>query len=277
MIYSGIGIIDSARYSNEYNDLIDYAIANGICIPSSGQQVLQNQLLLDLKSTGVWDELDVFYIFATDACQNFALLNWKDPGVNTASPQTAGPGPNLFPNFITNQGFQGQQLGFQVNWISTPYNARYGTNFQVNDGSMFVWTFNNQSNNTMGDVGLDTGGPLGNTWGSINPRNASGNAEFNLLDFTNPKSTAAVAASDGLSQISRTSGSSITFYKNGTSLGNFNTTAETVNVDLYLNFLRAQFSAGYSLRTVSGGGMGSALTTQADDLYTAFSDYMSSI
>jgi hypothetical protein len=276
MIYSGIGIIDSARYSNEYNDLIDYAIANGICIPSSGQQVLQNQLLLGLKSTGVWDELDVLYVFATDACQNFALLNWKEPGVNTASPQTEGPGPNLFPNFITNQGFQGQQLGSQVNWISTPYNARYGTNFQVNDGSMFVWTFNNQSNNVMSDIGLDTGS-FGSTWGSINPRTGLGNAEFNLLDFTFPISSTSVAASNGLSQVSRTSGSSITFYKNGTSLGNFNTTAETVNVDLYLNFLRGAFASRYSLRTVSGGGMGSALTTQADDLYTAFSTYMNSI
>ena len=84
----------------DYDALKVYAAAQGYSLPSAGQQILQENLVKDLKTAGVWDKLDVFYVFATDGDSDYATLNYASPSnfqllkVNS-------------PTFTTNQGFAG--------------------------------------------------------------------------------------------------------------------------------------------------------------------------
>jgi hypothetical protein len=92
-------------FDADYQAVLDYATTQGYTLPSSGQQALQNQLVVDLKNAGVWSKLDTFAVFATDAedspgsgTSNFALIDWKRLSLYTAFNS---------PTFTTNEGFQG--------------------------------------------------------------------------------------------------------------------------------------------------------------------------
>ena len=87
-------------FDADYQAVLDRASSLGYTAPSASQQTLQNTLVTDLKTAGVWDKLDLFYVFATDGDSNFATLNWKTP----ASFQTTKVNS---PTFHLNQGFQG--------------------------------------------------------------------------------------------------------------------------------------------------------------------------
>lgn len=88
--YWGVGRDNAIGWGNVYKDLgvstdaDDQAVltkANdlGYNAPSSAQQELQNTLVKDLKSAGIWDKLDLFYCFATDGDSDYSTINWKDP------------------------------------------------------------------------------------------------------------------------------------------------------------------------------------------------------
>ena len=66
-----------ASFDATYQAILDYATAQGYTLPSDSQKLLQNQLVVDLKASGVWLKLDTFANFATDGSSNFALIDWK--------------------------------------------------------------------------------------------------------------------------------------------------------------------------------------------------------
>jgi hypothetical protein len=61
----------------DYQAVLDYATTQGYTLPSASQQLLQNQLVVDLKAGGIWSKLDTFAVFATDGDSDFALIDWK--------------------------------------------------------------------------------------------------------------------------------------------------------------------------------------------------------
>ena len=63
----------------DYQAVLDEATLLGYTLPSSGQQTIQNQFVLDLKSAGIWSQLDLLYVMATDGDSNYSLLNWVSP------------------------------------------------------------------------------------------------------------------------------------------------------------------------------------------------------
>lgn len=73
----------------EYNAVISHASSEGYTAPSSDHQVLQNQLVADLKSNGIWDKLDAFYSLAGSGDMDFSLINWKSPGTYTKTINSA--------------------------------------------------------------------------------------------------------------------------------------------------------------------------------------------
>jgi hypothetical protein len=98
--------------NTEYRAVLDYAILQGYTLPSVEVQATQNQLLSDLKSTGIWNKLDAFYLFASDASLPFATINWKDTSKwqATTSSLTAV-------SFVERQGIRGTggSLNFGIN------------------------------------------------------------------------------------------------------------------------------------------------------------------
>jgi hypothetical protein len=62
MPFVGIGVgVGRQRFAQggggfdaDYQAVLDYATTQGYTLPSSGQQTLQNQLVVDLKDGGIW-------------------------------------------------------------------------------------------------------------------------------------------------------------------------------------------------------------------------------
>src|SRR6056297_1810555 len=102
MLGNGIGIPFQRKvgggFDPDYQAILDYATTEGYTLPSAGQQTLQNQLVVDLKTAGVWSKLDAFSVFATDGDSDFALIDWIRLITQTAVNS---------PTFTTNQGYQG--------------------------------------------------------------------------------------------------------------------------------------------------------------------------
>jgi len=124
----------------DYQAVLDRGTALGYTLPSPSQQVLQETLIADLKTAGVWDKLDVFYVFATDGDSDYATLNWKSP----SSFQTTKVNS---PTFTTNQGYQGDGSS---SYLDTNFIASAGTNNRTqNDGHISAYV-NVLSTNSVG-------------------------------------------------------------------------------------------------------------------------------
>lgn len=131
MIRANIGIFNQGgvSFDADYQSVLDYANTQGYTLPSASQQTLQNQLILDLKTAGVWSKLDIFYVFATDGDSDFASINWKDPN-NYKVTQVNSP------TFTPNEGFEsdGTSAYLDTNWnLSTDT-----VNYQQDDAGIFI-------------------------------------------------------------------------------------------------------------------------------------------
>jgi hypothetical protein len=109
-------------FDADYQAVLDYAATQGYTLPSAAQQTLQNTLVEDLKTAGVWSKLDTFAIFATDGDSDFALIDWKRLTDYTAVNS---------PTFTIN-------VGFNTNGTSSYINANYNpstsaVNYLLND------------------------------------------------------------------------------------------------------------------------------------------------
>jgi hypothetical protein len=142
MIGIGIGINKTIFTSSgggggfdaDYQAVLNYATTQGYTLPSSGQQILQNQLVVDLKDGAVWSDLDLFYVFATDGDEDFATINWKDVNNFEATKINS-------PNFTTNVGFNSDGTS---SYLNTNYNVSTdSSNFQLLSNSLHYYVANN--------------------------------------------------------------------------------------------------------------------------------------
>jgi hypothetical protein len=120
--YSNIISVTTLAFDTDYQAVLNYATSQSYTLPSASQQILQNQLVLDLKAGGIWSKLDTFAVFATDGNSDFALIDWKRLSQYTAVNS---------PTFTSNEGFQGNGTS---SYIDTNYNPlTSGVNFTLND------------------------------------------------------------------------------------------------------------------------------------------------
>ena len=139
-MFVGVGIwIGRARYGSggtggafdaDYQAVLDYATTQGYTLPSTSQQELQNQLVVDLKNGGYWDGLDSFSMFATDGNSDFALIDWIRLTDYTAVNS---------PTFTTNQGFLGNGTSSYLDTNFVP--ATDGNNFTLNDAGITFYMY----------------------------------------------------------------------------------------------------------------------------------------
>lgn len=80
---NGQFIIDSykfgASYESEYQAVLDEATTQGYTLPSTADQITQNQIVADLKSAGVWSSLDALFWFKGSGDADFKKINWVTP------------------------------------------------------------------------------------------------------------------------------------------------------------------------------------------------------
>jgi hypothetical protein len=260
-------VINSAapiEYDESYQDILDRATTLGYSLPSEEQKVKQNNFVIALKNLGIWDDLDILYVFATDGDSDFATLNWKAPASFQASKVSS-------PTFTANQGFtgNGSSAYLDTGWAPDPD----GVNYTQNDACGFVYVNNSIAesqkyaygalNNTPSAFGLTAIIPYAptNTYGAyVNGFGVSG-ANSNSKGFYS----------------AHRNGGQITGYKNAVQIA----TAAIVSNGLTTNdvaVLAGRGDAGaasHSSYQVGVFGMGANISESS--LYTAWNDYFTSL
>ncbi len=127
------GIVTPGLFDADYQAILDYATTQGYTLPSASQQLLQEQLIIDLKTAGIWNKLDTFAVFATDGDLDFALIDWIRLSQYTAINS---------PTFTTNEGFTGNGTS---SYLDLNYDPTVdGVNYTIDDAAwgQYVFTLN---------------------------------------------------------------------------------------------------------------------------------------
>jgi hypothetical protein len=140
-IYYEFGAI--INYEPEYEAILQYAISNGYTTPKRNQNFLNNKKIKQLKSEGIFTELDILYNFKQQSgLEDFCKINWVNPGVYNATQSTL-----LMPTFEPDKGFKGtNSTYFFTNYIPS-VNA---SNALLNDMAVIFKTYDEVSGAVFG-------------------------------------------------------------------------------------------------------------------------------
>jgi hypothetical protein len=163
---------NSPAFDSSYVSILNYASSQNYSLPSSNQQILQNNLVVELKNSDIWNKLDVLWVYATDAGSDFARINWKNPGSHTDSLINN-------PEFISNQGFKGNGTNSYINHNWNPVTD--GVNFKTNDASIMVWAYALSGNSWFTGIASTTRQGFNNVTSRAQRINSSSN--FNETAF----------------------------------------------------------------------------------------------
>lgn len=134
--------VDNYEYHSSYQALLDQAQTDGVSVPSLRYRKLQDQLVRQLVSDGIWSLMDNLYFFANgDGSQDFALYNVVNPTGTKATLSSAAP------TFDASEGFTGNSSTTTFIHTSKKTNDQTGNyifydNNSVNTGSFGAWTYN---------------------------------------------------------------------------------------------------------------------------------------
>jgi hypothetical protein len=128
---SGSGVADSnVIYIYDFNYKEVYTSGYGTP-PTLAISKLQNKLLVDLKTAGVWAKLDSLFVFAGDGDFDFASVDWK----------LLQQGTNNSTTYSTNQGITANSIVSA--YFDTNFNPSVaGTNYTQNNASRYAYVKN---------------------------------------------------------------------------------------------------------------------------------------
>ena len=248
IVSSGGGGFDS-----DYQAVLDYATTQGYTLPSAGQQILQNQLVLDLKTGGIWSKLDTFAVFATDGSSNFALIDWKRLTTYTAVNS---------PTFTSNGGFAGNGL---TSYISTNFNpATSGVNYTLNNAGRSFWVDNRTI--LTGDSWEGLANSLGN-------KTVNSNSAVQRINSTNSLNSAVAWNMDEFHSINRTSSTNVELFTNTTQYSRTQTSVAIVSE----NQLIGRANPAYNSSRFRFYAMGGSLVSENTSFYNAINTYITSL
>jgi len=213
----------------------------------------QNRLMLELKSSGVWDKLDILFVFATNATNGAdALVEWK----------SGFPNANLMGtvNFNANQGFT---IG-GASYIETIYDPTiYGTNYTLNNASRYFFPYE------------ITGGPMDGTSTLRNSMRVGGNPTDNYINQGLVPIVVPFVYTTTIEpkSIHRTSATDVRLY-NGTTFENRTALSTALASDVQL-IGSADGVIGDHI--VSGYAMGASMVDENTAFIAAWNTYITSI
>jgi hypothetical protein len=263
--YVVIGVQSNTTYyyrvrasdDTDYQEIINYATTQGYTLPSLIQQEKQNKLLINLKLSGIWDKLDTFAVFATDAedspssgTSDFALIDWKRLTQYTAVNS---------PTFTTNGGFNGNGTS---SYIDTNYNpSTQRINYQQINAGRFFWVDNR----------------LGSIWeGNSTTTNDSRNGVTTTIKInqgTSQLNSAVTFNVDGFKSINRTSSTNVEVFTDTTQNSRTSNSAPISSLNQFV--LRGANS--YSASRFRFYAMGASLVSENTDFYNAMNTYFTSL
>lgn len=255
----------AAAFTTEYQAVLDRATTLGYTKPSAGQQVKQNQLIVDLKAAGIWTLLDVFYVFATDGSSDFATLNWKAPASFQCTKVNS-------PTFTVNEGFTGNGTS---SYLNTNWAPSGGVNFTLNEAGAGIYSF------TAGQTGPDQLFGAFDT-GTINGVQFTPRIPTDVLRFrVNTTTLTDLVSTDGSGfwHEKRTSSTAVSVYRNGSLFGSssVSSTARPV-VSVYVLALNIGNTLnGPSVRKAGTFWAGASLNGLESSFYTAWNNYRTSL
>lgn len=243
-------------FDPDYQAVLDEADLQGYTKPSSSQQTLQNQLVLDLKSAGVWSKLDLFYLYVNDAGVDFSYINWLAP---TKHYLTTGWGVT----WQSNYGFT------QVRQHSPSYDFATDTiNFSQNDASF--------------GFKLGSGAISGSQYFMVKPNPYS--APYVTTYLTNRASlNSNINAQNGIGTIvapnlftviNRNNSANFSSYTNGSLLATLSTASSGVPTgSLFFYNMAGSLNADIEMHFVGG----SLTATEISDFYDLITDYRNDV
>lgn len=257
-----------ASVDSSYTAVLNRGTALGYTLPSAAQQVKQNTLVTSLKASGVWDLLDVLYVFATDGDQNFSFINWKAPSsylitktgtvTHTANQGNVSNGTNGYLN---------------TNWIP----STNGVNYTLNSASLITYM---QSHVTLSatDLGSAQNFLAGANRISFNADDGFGSA-IGAINQTGSATVANGGNCVGLWQVQRKDASNNYIFKNGSQV---DTEADASNgVSNIAMFLLCLNNGGtpnfYSTRRMGLFAAGASLNGLESSLYTSWNTYFTGL
>jgi hypothetical protein len=264
MILSTHGIIGSSivqfAFDADYQAVLDYATTQGYTLPSAGQQILQNQLVVDLKDGGIWSKLDTFANFATDGDSDFALIDWIRLSDYTAVNS---------PTFTTDEGFQGNGTS---SYIETNYNPTIdAVNLSLNNASIGFYEFAT----TIGVNGVIAGSDSGNNDFLLTQKFVNTNGFLRMNDQSSTARPSLANYSNGLVIGQRINSSTLEYYTPAKVLNSYTAISAGLN-NANNTFLR--WSTVYGLSPISIGFLGASFTSsEIDDFYNAVNTYITSL
>jgi head-tail adaptor len=218
-----------------------------------------------LKSAGIWDKLDILYVFATNGDSDFATYNILDPTMFKSTKVNN-------PTFTTNEGFTGDGSSA---YLDTGWNpANDGVNYSLGSASYGVYV---RTNNTLAANEVDIGATEsptntsfmrsltgGSMRSSVNSNASTSSAVSTAMGFN-------MAYEDGVNQYD---------IKNGVEIGSQQPTfAATLTNRIFTILARGNlFSPDlFSPRQVSIAFAGADLSAEAGDFFTLTEAYMDAL
>lgn len=254
--YSNIISVTTSNVDPDYQAVLNYATSLGYTLPSAGQQVKQNQLMLDLKAGGIWSKLDTLRVYATDGSSSFALIDWKRLALCTAVNS---------PTFTTNKGFKGNGTSSYIDTNFNPNTAVGSFNYKLNNASFGCWVYEDRT------VNVYVQGLLG----SPNARFASGNFLEQRVNGGN-SNAAANLSGIGFKLLNKISSLNYTYINNITILNRTTTSDVDVN-EKFIDLAGFGTSQSYSNVGISIAYAGASLVSEASSFNTAISTYLTSL
>lgn len=259
---------NSGLLNPEYQAILTRAAALGYTLPSPDQQVKQKLFISTLKSLGIWELLDVLYVFATDGDQNFATLNWKNPSVFQITRVSN-------PTFTVNQGFRPSGTGSYLNTGWAP--SINGVNYTLNNASFGYHLIGNSQSDLFDCGTVGAAGTTTRTWASA--RLSTNGTQFNIQSNA-ALQPSGITDSNGFHHIQRLTSTTSRVFKNGVSISATATTSGSLSerpffIGTFNN--NGVPSTAIQTRTHSIFFAGPHLSGKELSFYTAWNAYLTSL
>lgn len=259
------------EYDEDLQDVLDFAEQEDYTLPSDEVIELLDDLITELKNLGVWEDLDLLYIFSTDGDEDFATLNLVNPATFKASMVNSV-------TWIPGSGFQGDGIDGYLNTGWDP--ATNAVHYTLNEGGAFAYSATNDGAPSGTSLLFGTRNGFG-TAARIHlaPKNASSLHVFGL----NSNGVASVGSSvsaQGFFHLSRIASNDIKLFKNGSQVGATQTTATDIlnNDNLYILAASVNEVPGdFSSETIGVFGIGASFAGKESELNDIFNTFTEAV
>lgn len=257
------------NFEDETKAVLDYADTQDYTKPDIKSAIALDACISGLKTNGVWDKLDILYVFATSGDRDFAKINLKNPG--TFNCTEAGS-----PTFATSQGFDAGLNS--ANYLTTGYNpSTNGINIGLNDVSIFSWQYNTMSTDAVSKASIGCGSTTSNGLRLLPMRSTDAGVQYYTNSSTGVDTSQGNGA--GLLHADRSESGSHQVFFNAASIDS--EADSSISVPNETVYILGSNIAGTNTDPVNDiisiAGIGSSLEDEASDLHSTFNTYMSSL